>query len=101
MPHKGGQVGVAARSARACADRGRCLAQAVDGLERRGVLEAREVAGILAGDRSADRSAHDLRGAGLRKLGDEDHATRSERLAEMLSNEIGQLGCELTRRVRL
>ncbi|NTU42672.1 MAG: hypothetical protein HGA78_06395, partial [Nitrospirales bacterium] len=57
--------------------------EAPDGLEGRGVLEAREVARVLADDGRPDRTPHDLRGAGPRQLVDEDHPGGTERLAEM------------------
>src|SRR5437764_143221 len=70
-----------------------------DLLERLGVLERRQVAGILAQHAGADGTAHDLRAAGLRERGHEEDSLRPERLPELRRDRFAHRARELRARV--
>src|SRR5215211_2441966 len=68
---------------------------APDLVERFGILERREVAGILAERSGPDGAPDDLRAPSLGKRGDKDHTLGPEGLPELVRRRASDLGSEL------
>src|SRR5215218_10652201 len=68
---------------------------APDLVERFGILERREVAGILAERSGPDGAPDDLRAPSLGQRGDKDHTLGPEGLPELVRRRASDLGSEL------